>query len=145
MWEHPVDREDASPELKALGRAWLADMCSGENENPLPAWAEAIFLAFEAKNPGFVRAECMTPEWRAERRAAFKAADDRERVARDRRRHQICSALISRDWTEVIALRMNKDELPADAEIGSDLWKSVCAARREIIWGRGDFAVRTKK
>jgi hypothetical protein len=142
MWTHPVDREDASPEIQMLGRAWQAIMSAqggyGEEAAQAPEWAEQVFAAFAASNPGFDRAECMTPEWLAEKRAAYAAGYNQQAEMKNAREKAVVNAAIAGDAAKLVELSVTQMELMV-APIGARL-----AVTRRIIWGRGDIAVAVK-
>lgn len=139
-WIHPTERDDASDELKILGRAWAAHLSAlggyGENDSPVPQWAQDVFAAFAAKHPGFEPWDCMTPEWLEEKKRSYEQFYSAQREAREMRAESIRASVSAKDWSTLVAMSAEQRELP-------DIPDSR-QARLRIIWGRGNKAVGVK-
>lgn len=139
-WVHPVDRDDAPPELKTLGRAWGALMASRGGymspDSTTPQWAVEVFAAFAKTHPGFDPADCMTPEWREEKRAAYAAMEaDRNRVdeTKEAMRATVAEIVAQKQWDKLVSMGVHESLLPKNAG-GS-------AARLYITFNRRGIAV----
>lgn len=144
-WTHPTERSDASAELRLLGKAWMAILQSlnpQENEDSAPAWAREVFSAFAAENPGFDDAECMTPAWVEEKRAAYYEAVKRSAAEKT---NAVKALVIAGDLQALIAAGVKKSDVRFACEIGSPEWKAQQHAVCCLVWGRNDQAIGVKK
>lgn len=152
MWIHPVDRPDAPAEIKLLGKAWMAhrtapvrvvvsdDGRAKEISCP-PQWAVDVFSAFAAEHPGFNPAECLTPAWVEEKRAAYAAAEAAAKEKKADRKAAILAALESGELSCLLEMGLTKyDFYELDLQIGSVEWRN----KFRLVFGLGGKLIKIK-
>lgn len=139
MWIHPVDRNDAPAEIKLLGQAWQAIMAASggwqEADRDAPQWAEDVLAAFEAQHPGFNRAECMTPAWLEEKKAAYAAYYASKEAEKKARAATVQAAVDACDLDTLVHLKVEK------VEVKSKIMRNELMVLGALVWGRGDKAI----